>query len=645
MKYEENRNVSNPEQNNSTGRDGQVAGSADRPGADTGNGKAALAPAADAGTKHRDNPEFKVPSFLDMEKAREKNGNMKTTAAQAGSAGKPDAPPAGKKTPPSQAGDGDPVKRVMPETGKMAGKEPPVAPASRGTADRDGKGEKDMGRKDSRQDRKQPDPGSFHVIDLDDKEDPPVLEEAGKPAAPVIPPVPPAAGKGNRTNADRQGNNAGDSTAETGRPGKKISPESDATAPSRTDGKMGDRKQEFRMQMDGIQWEILQAIAAGISFSRDVENAVMRRIPSATRKDILMSAGRLAVYRAIESEKVMTTAGNYFVFRLTDFGKQICMQKPGNTGTVAPDAAAAAAPVPPVSLSGWKEKKDGGKTDEAYDPGTAGYVKFMDDVQWGIIRAIGAEGISVYREVETRLLQGHREFTKTRIRTSLKLLEGHGIVVTEKAADTPGGCTICRLTDAGGKIFRWKYGKDPVMPEAGGKTGDEALRPVNPLEEPAPQEELPVVKRSYGSVHTQEETSPEDPGAEKISIIIRDRSATKDIIGRKGRFSPWDFITFRTGDDSEPVCGYLISTKRGEIEIGTLDSGVRKYSTKHIHGMHHIAVVAEYPAGDQILRVTAHNKAGLYGFIGELILADADKGAVKDFAERFGIAEDLAEFL
>ena len=130
---------------------------------------------------------------------------------------------------------------------------------------------------------------------------------------------------------------------------------------------------------------------------------------------------------------------------------------------------------------------------------------------------------------------------------------------------------------------------------------------------------------------------------EEVSILIKDHAFKGK--SKKAEIRPWDFVAFQTDKDSKPECGYMISMKRGRIEIGNLDGEIKAYPTKKVLGLHHVAVVAEYVAGDHTIRVTAANKAGLFGFLGDLILADAGRDTVRNFIMQFGIQEDLSDFM
>lgn len=113
-----------------------------------------------------------------------------------------------------------------------------------------------------------------------------------------------------------------------------------------------------------------------------------------------------------------------------------------------------------------KKKEIKEKADAMHDVNIAEYEENMDGIQWEILRVIGTEGLSVYKEIENLLLRDNPGYVKSKIRVSEKLLESSGAVYSEKVAIPSGSCTVCTLTDMGERIYKRKYGKDPVLSEA-----------------------------------------------------------------------------------------------------------------------------------------------------------------------------------
>ena len=92
----------------------------------------------------------------------------------------------------------------------------------------------------------------------------------------------------------------------------------------------------------------------------------------------------------------------------------------------------------------------------------------IKDIGWDFIAAIGEKGISRYPDLESYIIDKDvANRNRSRLRNEYKALETSGIVNTEDIPYVDGHFNSCTLTrDIGVPIFKSKFGKAPVKPEA-----------------------------------------------------------------------------------------------------------------------------------------------------------------------------------
>lgn len=113
-----------------------------------------------------------------------------------------------------------------------------------------------------------------------------------------------------------------------------------------------------------------------------------------------------------------------------------------------------------------KKKQMKEKADAIHDVNIAEYEKNMDDTQWEIVKTMGEGGISVYKEIENKVLSEKPAISKNKVRVALSLLSSAGVIQTTKIEIPKGSCTICQLTDMGERIFKREFKSPPVKSEA-----------------------------------------------------------------------------------------------------------------------------------------------------------------------------------
>ena len=99
-------------------------------------------------------------------------------------------------------------------------------------------------------------------------------------------------------------------------------------------------------------------------------------------------------------------------------------------------------------------------------PHTIDLVCLMEGISepgWKILEVIGREGLSVYTDIENRILGTETAFVKTSIRNAGLSLETAGILHKENIRNPiRKRIALLELTDAGSRVFREHFGTDPV---------------------------------------------------------------------------------------------------------------------------------------------------------------------------------------
>jgi hypothetical protein len=96
------------------------------------------------------------------------------------------------------------------------------------------------------------------------------------------------------------------------------------------------------------------------------------------------------------------------------------------------------------------------------------YEKKFTEVMWMILEVIGREGLSKYPEIEKRVKEMDSNLTDSPIRKSTAVLENMKMLSKETLTGLPLTSVVCvyMLTDTGERLYKYKFGKSPVLSEA-----------------------------------------------------------------------------------------------------------------------------------------------------------------------------------
>lgn len=122
----------------------------------------------------------------------------------------------------------------------------------------------------------------------------------------------------------------------------------------------------------------------------------------------------------------------------------------------------------PIQESSKKKKKIKKAKDDAIMAHVVDlhvYEDLMTDSMWEVMRIIGSYGISKYPEIEAKALE-ETDLRKTKIRSSTQSLFRMDAILQE-VLNLPLSpkCFVYKLSDIGYRLYKIKYGKDPVESE------------------------------------------------------------------------------------------------------------------------------------------------------------------------------------